>query len=239
MPAPIYNWETIDTADWGKYPDVVIAERLSVDPSVIAYWREKFGIPSHAEYVKAERERWFAQGLHWCSRCEQYLPLDFFNKSRSGPLGLKSWCKQCRKEYRRENKEKIRAQQKRHYEQNRGRVNRRNKEWRDRNKEYISEYMRDRHSSLKREAVALGGGCCQRCGYAEFNAGLSFHHVNPEDKEIAPSTVIGSGNSEAMREELDKCVLLCRNCHQSLHAGDWNAAFVKRVGMGWTIRFRS
>ena len=60
------------------------------------------------------------------------------------------------------------------------------------------------------------GGKCTRCGYDKsFNA-LEFHHLDPTQKEFHLGN--NRGLSEAkLRVELDKCILVCRNCHAELH----------------------
>jgi len=41
-----------------------------------------------------------------------------------------------------------------------------------------------------------------------------FHHSDPNKKE----TTIGSSRAfESMKKELDKCALICANCHRKLH----------------------
>lgn len=97
-----------------------------------------------------------------------------------------------------------------------------------------------RLSKQKRDAnkqffIDLAGGCCQRCGYNEFIAGLTFHHVDPKTKDYHPSKISTYDNREKAYVELDKCVLLCVNCHFAYHAGSWKATFIKRFSFGWMI----
>lgn len=76
----------------------------------------------------------------------------------------------------------------------------------------IVEYRR----KLKVRMIAYKGGSCQICGYDKHPAALEFHHRNPADKKFKLS-----GNSlkfEAVRAELDKCDLLCANCHREVEA---------------------
>jgi hypothetical protein len=47
--------------------------------------------------------------------------------------------------------------------------------------------------------------------------------------------VISNKGFQKARDEIDKCVLLCRNCHTAYHAEEWDAKFIKRDGLGWTI----
>jgi 5-methylcytosine-specific restriction endonuclease McrA len=60
---------------------------------------------------------------------------------------------------------------------------------------------------------------CQKCGYNKCSAALDFHHVDPNDKEfpIAKMWSYGWGKDRVSRE-LEKCIVLCANCHRELHA---------------------
>lgn len=72
---------------------------------------------------------------------------------------------------------------------------------------------------LMEAAVEYKGGKCQSCGYRRWRGALHFHHIDPLTKSFA---IRNSGNTFAwakIRSELDKCVLLCANCHAEVHAG--------------------
>lgn len=75
-----------------------------------------------------------------------------------------------------------------------------------------------RQQALKKKAVEYKGGKCQICGYDKCSAALEFHHTNPDEKEFALSHQ-KSASFEKVKEELDKCVLLCANCHREVHSG--------------------
>lgn len=70
----------------------------------------------------------------------------------------------------------------------------------------------------KRFAIEYLGGKCIYCGYDEFDCSLDLHHINPEEKDTNFATKRG-WSRERLIKELDKCVLLCRNCHQAFHGG--------------------
>lgn len=59
------------------------------------------------------------------------------------------------------------------------------------------------------------GGECQRCGYSECAAALSFHHRDPDEKEFSIGANINRSR-EVLIEEVEKCDLLCQNCHREV-----------------------
>jgi hypothetical protein len=74
----------------------------------------------------------------------------------------------------------------------------------------------------KQRAVAYKGGVCQGqdCGYHKNSAALCFHHRDGDEKFDIISKMY-STSWEKLRAELDKCDLLCLNCHAELHAEEW------------------
>lgn len=180
-----------------------------------------------------------------CSTCKQNKLESEFNKDRSGPDGLAYRCKECRhacqRAKRQANNEEENAKATKWRNQNREHFNTYsrlyNREYRKTHKYPRPEYTRRRSAILKAEYVQLAGGCCQRCGYHEFISGLAFHHVDESTKIREPSEVIIGGNRrrEDALFELDKCCLLCHNCHVARHAQMWLESFVKRNDFGWTL----
>lgn len=73
----------------------------------------------------------------------------------------------------------------------------------------------------KEQAVAYLGGKCSRCGYDVCITALEFHHKDPTEKEFTISKL--SRSFDKIKDELDKCVLLCSNCHREEHFGDYGA----------------
>lgn len=67
---------------------------------------------------------------------------------------------------------------------------------------------------LKKKAIAYLGGKCEKCGYDKCPAALEFHHKS-DNKEFTFSGSIVSWDKA--KKELDKCQLLCSNCHREAH----------------------
>jgi len=74
----------------------------------------------------------------------------------------------------------------------------------------------ERRRLVKQKAVDYLGGCCSKCGYNKCIGALDFHHVNPSEKNPFYSLFKTIFN-ERLKKELDKCILLCSNCHRELH----------------------
>jgi 5-methylcytosine-specific restriction endonuclease McrA len=89
-------------------------------------------------------------------------------------------------------------------------LRRKNKIKRDRGKDKLRIVL------YKKRAVELLGGKCCICGYDKCIASLQFHHVNPKNKSTDIKSIICCSWSRIMFE-LEKCVLLCSNCHEEYH----------------------
>lgn len=76
-----------------------------------------------------------------------------------------------------------------------------------------------RRKKVKLMAIMRLGGECQRCGYHKSARALEFHHVNPHEKNFTISQII-TRRWETIRDEVDKCILLCANCHREVHDDD-------------------
>lgn len=75
-----------------------------------------------------------------------------------------------------------------------------------------------RRRDMKKRAVEYKGGECELCGYSRCLRTLSFHHCDPEHKDFSISSK-SNHSWETIRRELDKCMLLCSNCHSEIHDG--------------------
>lgn len=72
---------------------------------------------------------------------------------------------------------------------------------------------------LKHKLIEYKGGKCEKCGYNKCDGALQFHHLNPNEKEFTISnTNLGNLKTfEDFYKEVDKCILLCANCHAEEH----------------------
>lgn len=65
---------------------------------------------------------------------------------------------------------------------------------------------------------AKSGGCVV-CGESDLRC-LDLHHKDPSKKKFTLSISNYSRTEEAWKEEIEKCITLCANCHRKLHSGD-------------------
>jgi len=153
-----------------------------------------------------------------CTKCKESLPLDSFNKHNQTKDGYAYQCKTCVKKYRATRSDILREQRKKWYTANRERINERNRAARNAEVSRWRNYDKERNRKLKQECVDYLGGACAQCGYNECLPALEFHHIDPQCKDFAISRVRSKdGLTLLVKQELDKCILLCCRCHRELH----------------------
>ena len=68
----------------------------------------------------------------------------------------------------------------------------------------------------KLKAIQHYGGKCVLCGYNKCIYALEFHHRDKTTKVERPTYIIMRWKWERVKEELDKCDLVCSNCHKEI-----------------------
>lgn len=74
--------------------------------------------------------------------------------------------------------------------------------------------------AMKARAIEYLGGVCERCNCTGVPAIFDFHHRDPAEKEFSWGDSRTS-NWDRLQLELDKCSLLCANCHRTVHDEEW------------------
>lgn len=85
--------------------------------------------------------------------------------------------------------------------------------------------------SKKKRAIEYKGGKCVKCGYKKYYGALEFHHADPSKKEFQIGTNLSKA-WEKLKKELDKCILICSNCHKELHAEIRNYTHIETENNG-------
>ena len=95
----------------------------------------------------------------------------------------------------------------------------RTKRWRKRHADTLRVRRRIDARLHKIKCIEYLGGKCIKCGESH-PATLDFHHRNPEEKELDLGSANCTRSWDIICAELDKCDLLCANCHRILHYND-------------------
>jgi hypothetical protein len=124
-----------------------------------------------------------------CSKCGEIKLLKDFIKNKQCQYGRAGTCSDCDRIYK--------------------------------NQHYLENITRKRHLANKKnrerkdQAVGLLGGRCYDCGGEFHRCCYDFHHTDGS-KEMNPSKALAGSWNNAVKE-LQKCILLCANCHRLRH----------------------
>lgn len=88
----------------------------------------------------------------------------------------------------------------------------------DRREELIKAVAK-RRRKIKTLSINYKGGKCQICGYNKFQGALDFHHVDPKQKSFSIGEKGYTRSWDRIKEELNKCILVCATCHREIEAG--------------------
>lgn len=93
----------------------------------------------------------------------------------------------------------------------------------DRRKQNIISVTK-RRKKLRQMAVEHLGGKCVNCGYNRDIKALDFHHVDESTKLFGLSDRGMTRSWKIIKEEIEKCILVCANCHREIHSGSLRLA---------------
>ena len=88
----------------------------------------------------------------------------------------------------------------------------------DERSEYDRNYKKKRYYETLSESMEKLGGKCVKCGATER---LEFDHIDPKNKSFCITKNLRMGDNEKLQEELDKCQLLCYDCHLEKTKQSW------------------
>ena len=91
-----------------------------------------------------------------------------------------------------------------------------NKEYGKANRSTIVSRNKRIRRQRKMDAVVYKGGKCVDCKGEFHPAAFDFHHLDPATKDVGVKQLL-TYTPERLYKELDKCVLLCSNCHRIRH----------------------
>jgi 5-methylcytosine-specific restriction endonuclease McrA len=86
-----------------------------------------------------------------------------------------------------------------------------------------SNYRRRRKENL----IKVCGGKCALCGYDKIPDSLEFHHIDPTTKSFGIASGGTCHDLEADLQEVQKCILVCANCHREIEANLYSVEEIK------------
>lgn len=86
-------------------------------------------------------------------------------------------------------------------------------------REYLLLAVSKRRRALKQKAINAFGGKCMLCGYDKYPSVLDFHHIDPATKSFGISSGGFSRSWASIEAEINKCLLVCSNCHREIELG--------------------
>lgn len=145
-----------------------------------------------------------------CSKCKQEKDPSCFHNNKARHSGKSAYCIDCDRERKRayKNTEKGKASQRR-----------RSERYRRSRPESIARSTRkdrDKKQALINEFKSRG---CASCGYNRCPEALDLHHRDDAIKEGNLSNMVYNCGIDRIKSELEKCEVLCANCHREHHAG--------------------
>lgn len=95
----------------------------------------------------------------------------------------------------------------------------------------MSCYTNTRRYKIKKRMFDYKGGFCQKCNEGDLDISCyDFHHMDPTKKEFNLSGLNSAKiNWNKVKEELDKCLLLCSNCHRTEHSNYKSKKFLSYI----------
>lgn len=132
-----------------------------------------------------------------CSKCQLMKPLTDYGNFKTTSDGLNYRCRICHN-----------AAKKQYYNDN------------PKFREHAKKYSKQMYRKIKRRAIEYLGGKCLDCNL-EYKPNINesvydFHHRDPKQKDFAVME-LRTRSFNKIKDEIDKCDLLCANCHRLRH----------------------
>ncbi len=121
------------------------------------------------------------------------------------------------REYHLKNKEKRNARSKEHYYNNVEEIREQKKRYYQKHREEYSTRQKEKRRENKIKCIEYLGGKCMKCGTTDR---LEFDHIDRTTKKYVIASRVNN-KWDNLKEELDKCQLLCVDCHLQKTAKEW------------------
>ena len=131
-----------------------------------------------------------------CPKCKKEKEYSDYSKNKNRIDGLQRLCKSC-----------VAEQTKKSYNKNPQAYKNRIKKQNEKCSLYIDHYKAEKG--------------CIKCKEKRYWV-LDFHHVDPNEKKFNIGDIKKLGVFNKIKNEIDKCIVLCKNCHYDFHYQEKN-----------------
>lgn len=76
--------------------------------------------------------------------------------------------------------------------------------------------VKSHRQKIKEKSIEYKGNKCEKCGYDKCKWAFDFHHTDSKTKDFTISKY-STLSWDRIKKELDKCILVCANCHREIH----------------------
>jgi predicted HNH restriction endonuclease len=83
-----------------------------------------------------------------------------------------------------------------------------------------------RRFRTKAAAIKYLGGKCEKCGWHGNQAAMQFHHLKEKHFTIGN---VANKSWDVIKKEIEKCILLCANCHMIEHSSKNEDKFLREA----------
>lgn len=84
-------------------------------------------------------------------------------------------------------------------------------------REYLIKAVTEKRRKIREQAISYKGDKCEICGYNKCSQALEFHHTDSTQKDFGISANGYARSWDKIKAELDKCIMVCANCHREIH----------------------
>lgn len=125
-----------------------------------------------------------------CNKCGEEKLIKEYHPNKTCSLGVVGTCRKC--------------------------TNKRVNKWIDYKDQDYRDKINTRNRERKRRVVEHFGNKCHDCQKTFPQCVYEFHHLNPKEKDVNPSAAM-TWSEKRMWKELEKCIMICSNCHKIRH----------------------
>lgn len=178
----------------------------------------------------------------FCKSCGQDKPLNDFSGDSRGKFGKNFYCRACLKgraqrvpretqqKYQQKwrskdgNREKLRKAERERYAANPEVRRGDQRRYRERHPQRVKDVLNARRTLHRNRIAAFKAERgCEHCGISDHRV-LDLHHTSRDDKVMAVSQLYQNAAWAKVEAEMEKCRVLCSNCHRIEHYEEWSAS---------------